>query len=452
MPWQELEKHSQSSTPQIYRAVIEGAPAMLWLGDPAGKCVFINRMLRDFWGVSLDDLATFDWTTTLHPDDVALLAAPFSVAMENRSAMQVEARYRRADGVYRILRTSAAPRFSDAGDFLGMVGVNTDVTEQRQGEEALKRTMRSLSLATRSSRLGWGTWDTGTGTAQWDDRAREILGLAPGDVTLEAWFRRIHPEDRGAVRCELETCAAAGRAFDLVFRVSHGSGPVLRVQGTGSLERTARGVKGTGLVRDVTEQAREEEFQQLVIRELGHRNKNLLALVNSLVSQTRTTGTAADYKAALQGRLAALAASVGVVADGSSCGADLHELCEAVLGPYLLERPDSIGISGPQASLPERYGRIVGLALHELMTNAVKYGALSCRGGRVHLGWDVTGTPGNGRLHLVWAEAGGPAVERPSGRGFGTRLLQDVIAMEPEARAILSFEPDGVRYSLDVQI
>ncbi len=452
MPWRELEKHAEANSLQIYRTVIEGAPAMLWLGDPAGKCVFLNKMLRDFWGVPLEDIPSFDWTNSIHPDDVALLSGPFLHAMQNQTDMEVEARYRRADGVYRLLRTSAQPRFSEEGDFLGMVGVNADVTDQRESEETLKRTMDSLTLATNASRLGWGTWDTANGTTEWDARGREILGLAPNETTAEALCRSVHPEDRTAVRGEIEACVEGDRDFDILYRVCHPDGKVMRVHGTGSLQKTAGGVKGTGLVRDVTEQAREEEFQQLVIQELGHRIKNLLGLVNSLVSQTRATGDAADFKVTLQGRLRALAASVGVVAYGSSASTDLHELSEAVLRPYLLDRPDSIRVSGPRARLPERYGRIFGLALHELTTNAVKYGALSCSHGRVDLNWDFRNDADCSRLQVVWSETGGPAVKPPSQQGFGSRLLQELVAMETGARAQLNFEPTGIQYSLDLPI
>lgn len=455
MPWRELEKHTDANSLQIYRAVIEGTPAMLWLGDANGKCVFLNKMLRDFWGVSLEDIPSFDWTGSVHPDDVARLAGPFRAAMETQTPMQVEARYRRADGVYRILRTSAEPRFSETGEFLGMVGVNTDVTEQRENEETLRQTMESLSLATKASRLGWGTWDTGAGTAEWDTRGREILGLPQGAVTAEDWFQRVHPEDRAVLQGEIDACVEGHRAFDVIYRVCHPDGTVVRVHGTGSLERTSGGVTGTGMVRDVTEQAREEEFKQLVIQELGHRIKNLLGLVSSLVSQTRATGDVAEFKSALQGRLRALGASLGSVGGAGQGGAettDLHELSEAVLRPYLLDRPDSIRISGPRLRLPARHGRIVGLALHELTTNAVKYGALSCPGGHVELSWAFDDAADCNRLDVVWSEVGGPPVTPPEERGFGSRLLQEIIALETGAGSDLDFASTGIRYTLNLPI
>ncbi len=108
---------------------------MLWRGDAEGRCVYLNRALREFWGV--EDVATFSWASTLLPDDNAAVFGPFSEAMATRTGFRCEGRYRRADGVVRILETVATPRFEN-GVFVGMVGVNTDVTDQRLAQAALE--------------------------------------------------------------------------------------------------------------------------------------------------------------------------------------------------------------------------------------------------------------------------------------------------------------------------
>jgi PAS domain S-box-containing protein len=110
--------------------IAEAMPAMLWIGDPEGRCVYLNRAQREFWGVELGEVPRFTWSSTLWPDDQAKLYAVFAVAMERREAFTVEARYRRADGAIRVLQTRAEPRFAPNGTFMGMVGVNTDVTPE----------------------------------------------------------------------------------------------------------------------------------------------------------------------------------------------------------------------------------------------------------------------------------------------------------------------------------
>ncbi|MFC4669455.1 sensor histidine kinase [Seohaeicola nanhaiensis] len=125
--------------------MLEGVPAMLWLGDAQGKCLFLNRAQREFWGVGIDEISTFSWARTLHPDDLSHLQSTFGKAMANQLDFEVEARYKRADGVYRLLHTSARPRFSATGEFLGMSGVNADVTERRASEQRVAMLTQELS-------------------------------------------------------------------------------------------------------------------------------------------------------------------------------------------------------------------------------------------------------------------------------------------------------------------
>lgn len=106
----------------------EAMPAMVWLGDPEGRCVYLNKAQREFWGLGLADIPRFSWSTTLLEEDAPQLYDVFRVAMAERKAFTVKARYRRADGAIRVLETRAEPRFAPNGEFLGMVGVNTDVT------------------------------------------------------------------------------------------------------------------------------------------------------------------------------------------------------------------------------------------------------------------------------------------------------------------------------------
>jgi PAS domain S-box-containing protein len=109
--------------------IAEAMPAMLWLGDPDGRCIYLNKALREFWGVAVGDLPRFSWSTTLLSEDGPQLYAVFTAAMADRTPFTVQARYRRADGAIRVLQTQAQPRFAPNGEFLGMVGVNVDVTE-----------------------------------------------------------------------------------------------------------------------------------------------------------------------------------------------------------------------------------------------------------------------------------------------------------------------------------
>lgn len=109
--------------------IAEAMPAMIWLGDPQGRCVYLNKAQREFWGLQIADVPRFTWSSTLLEDDQAMLFETFSAAMAERRPFEVRARYRRFDGEVRTLHTRAEPRFAPNGEFLGMVGVNTDVTD-----------------------------------------------------------------------------------------------------------------------------------------------------------------------------------------------------------------------------------------------------------------------------------------------------------------------------------
>jgi PAS domain S-box-containing protein len=133
-----------------FRLVAESAPVKLWMSDTAGRCVYLNRAQRVFWGVGEEELPSFDWFATLHPEDRDVLGGPYNAAMREHTAFETVARFRRHDGAWRILRTEAQPRFGTRGEFLGMIGVNQDITEVRRAEEALRRETRVLEVLNRT--------------------------------------------------------------------------------------------------------------------------------------------------------------------------------------------------------------------------------------------------------------------------------------------------------------
>ena len=127
-----------------FRLVAESAPVMLWMGDAAGHCLYLNAAQRTFWGVAEDDVAAFDWGVTVHPEDRDAMEAPYADAMRAHAAFDLECRMCRADGAWRIVHTTAQPRFGPDGTFLGMIGVNTDLTEIRENQAALQALNETL--------------------------------------------------------------------------------------------------------------------------------------------------------------------------------------------------------------------------------------------------------------------------------------------------------------------
>ena len=190
--------------------------------------------------------------------------------------------------------------------------------------------------------------------------------------------------------------------------------------------------------------------QHVLARELGHRVKNLLGLVRALASLTTTKDrTAAEFRKDFIQRLHALTTAESLVFDSDDERAEMTALAEEVLAAYRQDNGEKITIEGIPVGLPARRARMFGLALHELATNAAKHGALGVPKGRVKLDWRIEGTGQAQRVRMDWEESDGPEITPPERKGFGTRLLEDVVAHELGGDAELDYEPGGVNYYLD---
>lgn len=182
--------------------------------------------------------------------------------------------------------------------------------------------------------------------------------------------------------------------------------------------------------------------------ELQHRTKNILALVQSLATQTAAEGAGEQYRDAFLGRLHALAVTHEFLTQEVGEEVALAALAGRAIEPYRKDRADAVTIGGPQVVLPARYGLTLGLVLHELATNAAKYGALSTPQGRVEISWSTQGGGPEPCIRLVWQEQGGPPVAPPTRRGFGTTMIEQAAAYQLDGQAELAYAPDGVRCEL----
>jgi two-component sensor histidine kinase len=311
----------------------------------------------------------------------------------------------------------------------------------------LRDTVEKLALAVDATDLGLWDYDIVSDRLTWDSHLKKMYDVpADCEVTYGQFVSLLHPDDRDLV---LATYQAAldptgdGR-FGFEHRVIGGNGVVRWLQAAGRVlfdgERRPIRVLGTSL--DVTERKEAEERQKLLIAELDHRVKNTLASVLSIAQLTLGT---TDQSLQFAGRLSALARAHSLLANSHWKGGDLRDLAEAALEPY---RPTGrIRLNGPPIVLRAKTTEALGLALHELTTNAVKYGALSVPNGSVSLYWKII--EGGSRLQLQWAESGGPAVSPRSNRGFGSMLIEQALPRELDGTVRLLFEPGGVTCDLE---
>jgi two-component sensor histidine kinase len=206
----------------------------------------------------------------------------------------------------------------------------------------------------------------------------------------------------------------------------------------------------TGLafaVRMATTIARGEMLHNLLIEELNHRVKNTLAILQSIATQTFRSASKAEREK-FEGRLGALAEAHNLLSTEKWQGSELHDVVRRVLQPYLLNNPERMRMSGPRIPLSPRLAVVLSMIVHEIATNAAKYGALSNDGGTVALDWEVIPESTKQKLRLIWAEAGGPHVVAPVQRGFGSRLIERSARDQLGGEATVDFLPRGVVYTV----
>jgi PAS domain S-box-containing protein len=289
-------------------------------------------------------------------------------------------------------------------------------------------------------------------------RLEELLGFAVGE-TIEpgesSWRRLIHPEDAARFPAHRERLRelADGESAVFEYRMRHADGEwrwLLSRDVPYRRDQDGRLRYVLGSTADISEQKRteaalrqHERKLELLLRELDHRVKNTLTIVQSLALQTHlgTDGVEA-FTVAFGQRLHALAAAHDVLAGEGWQGAALADVVKASLAPFASEGQERVRVSGPEVRLSGAKAMSVGMALHELATNAVKYGALAENGGAVEIAWQRAAEAPAG-IELSWRERGGPPVTPPLVTGFGTRLLHRVVVEELGGEVALDYRREG---------
>ncbi len=306
---------------------------------------------------------------------------------------------------------------------------------------------RSLTLA--AGQMGSWEWDPINGEFVWDDGQYRIFGVDPASfhVTVDNIKALIHPEDWKHLQNAVQPNEQHTSTFQSEFRVCRPNGELRWCVGTAvaSVDATDHIVRISGVTVDITDRKQAEERQALLAREVDHRARNALALVLSIVRLTRAD-TVKSYIAAVDGRIGALSRAHTLLAQSRWQGADLARLVEEELAPYRMDDADKIAAAGPDVSLEPRTAQTLALALHELSTNAAKYGALSVMSGRVQVTWELQPES----LILRWTESGGPATLPPASPGFGIRVISASIERQLEGEAAFYWRPEGLHCSLAV--
>lgn len=213
--------------------------------------------------------------------------------------------------------------------------------------------------------------------------------------------------------------------------------------------RQPEATEGVPMAAQAHEQST-DTIAKVDIRELQHRVKNMMAVVQSLCRQTmRECETKEEFEKQFSARLSSYSKSIDLLVAGNWLDIDMADLVHAQLSTFGGLDGIQIAATGPKLRISGQGAHILGLALHELATNAVKYGSLSVPEGRVAIEWSMSETNSSPRFCLVWQETGGPAVSHPAHRGFGSRIIEKFCASALSGKTQFQFLPDGVRWSID---
>ncbi|KRE16880.1 hypothetical protein ASE63_14275 [Bosea sp. Root381] len=361
------------------------------------------------------------------------------------------------------LNVDYSPVCDDDGMVLAVLAVVIETTtlvgalrERTAAERALRQREQELAQVQKIGKVGGLEVDLREGFQ--NKRSPEYLmihGLPPEAVneSHEDWVRRVHPHDRAMVESHFRaTVVGAACDYQIEYRIIRPSdGAVRWISAIAQIERDESGkaLRLVGAHLDITERKEAEAHLRLLMQELAHRVKNTLAMIQAIASQTLRGAT--SLEAANEGfssRLAALSRAHDLLIAGHAANARMVDVANSVVG--IQGDPARFEIGGPEVVLGPKPALALTLMLHELATNAVKYGSFSNQRGTVALSWRVDDIEGSPQFRLRWQESGGPPVVAPSRRGFGSRLIER--SFPAEARAESAYLPTGLVFTLDAPL
>ena len=338
-----------------------------------------------------------------------------------------------------------------------LLGVTRDITHQKQAEQALVERNMQLSLAGKSAWVGSYGYDPGIDVMQIDAGYAALHGLPDGTVetTRSEWRARAHPEDLVRLE-EMQSQAFRERwgGYDIEYRIVRSGGEVrwIELRSFISYATDRRPDRVVGVNIDITERKLAEVQQRILVAELDHRVKNVLATVSAVAAHTMDASPSMEhFVTALDGRIRSMAATHELLSQRHWRGIPLAELIQRELSPYA--NGSNTKLDGPEVTLTAEAGQAMAMVFHELATNAAKHGALSARAGSVSVWWRwLPKGKERDRLVIEWEETCGSVVEAPSKSGYGTSIIGELIPHELGGTVDFELTADGARCKFEIPV
>ena len=323
--------------------------------------------------------------------------------------------------------------------------------ELEKSNTRLRESERRRSLALAAGQMGSWDVDVITGDWQWDSGQYRIFGVDPENMQLSTERIRgfIHPEDLGKIESIIWGEAADTNSFQTEVRIVRPDGQTrwCICAAATTLDQHGRVTRVSGVTIDITELKEAEARRMLLVKEVDHRARNAFAIVQSIIRLTKAP-TIEAYIPMIEGRIRAVSNAHALLSESRWEAADLKRLAEEELAPYRNGESERIVISGPVVLLRPETAQSIALVLHELATNAAKYGALSLLSGKVSLGWQWH----QDTLDLQWEEIDGPVVQKPATKGYGSKVISDSVTHQLGGTATFDWRSSGLRFAMSITL
>ncbi|WP_445500796.1 PAS domain-containing sensor histidine kinase [Microvirga sp. G4-2] len=439
------------------------APVGIAEVDAQGRFARVNAALSALIGYAPDELLGRSFIELTYPEDRQIDADSFGRQVRGEvKQYATQKRFCHKDGGMVFVNVLSSSVLDQDGRFRYGIRVIEDITERLRAEERLRESERSVRDLLEALPAAVYTTDAQGRITYYNQAAVAFSGRTPvlgTDEWCVSWRLytpdgRLLPHDQ----CPMAVSLREGipiRGAEAVAERPDGTRVPFIPFPTPLRDADGHIVGAVNMLVDISERKRAEEQQRLLIDELNHRVKNTLATVQSIATQTlRSAADLSTFAGNFEPRLLALSKAHDLLTRHSWTGVCLHELIRQELTPYSGDAASRVRLGGPDIMLEPRVGLALGLVLHELTTNAAKYGALSPGQGRVTVHWTIEETrSGLGNvLQIDWIESGGPAVTPPVKRSFGTRLIKRSVTHDLQGTVKLDFEPSGLRCTLELPL
>ncbi len=397
-----------------------------------------------------------EWLDRIHFEDIALVREAIERCRRDGTSFAIEYRILRADnGAERWLQTHGSRIDDPHGVPSRLVGVSFDITERKRAEADLRDSEWRFRTIFEQANDYIFTSDLNQRVTSCNPAVCAALGYTPEEALGRSFadFVDIAGFEQTTAMLQSKLDQGGATRHTIGVRTRDGRNLIWEINSRLMLGADGKPEGLHAIARDVTDARRFEEHQSLLINELNHRVKNTLAIVQAIAQQTfKSEAIPQSELDAFQGRIAALATAHDLLTRDSWVPTAMTALLRDALLPHA-DSETRFRFEGPELMISPKTAIALALTMHELATNAIKHGALSCSSGTIDIVWEaLTGSDGERRLRLRWTERGGPAVMAPERRGFGTRLIERGMSAELGGKVELHFEKEGVECRVDVPL